>query len=219
MIRLSTKFYWESLSDFRQDNSILNIVFLFVVMFLSGCAIIPPESHLGVEVEALGLEHQKRLAPLQSWVFDGRVSIKGGKQNGSASLLWQQNQSEFDLRLSGPLGRQMMHVWGDDVSVFVDLPKRETLEAENINDLMRQSIGWQVPVDRFRYWVKGAFAPGDFESYQLDVKGRLKELKQDGWTMTYKRYSNVNHVDLPGKVFLSREPYEVRMVVNHWEMK
>lgn len=206
------------MSGSRQDNSILNILFLFIAMFLSGCAIIPPESHLAVEVETLSLEHQKRLASLQSWVFDGRVAIKGGKQNGSASLLWQQKKNKFDLRLSGPLGRQMMHAWGDEVSVFVDFPKKKTLHAKNINDLIEQGVGWQVPVDRFRYWVKGAFASGDFDSYQLDVKGRLKELKQDGWTITYKRYSSVNHVDLPGKVFLSRKPYEVRMVVNHWEI-
>ncbi len=196
----------------------MNIPFLLVVLFLSGCAVVPSEPHSNIDGESLSLAHQKQLALLQSWKFEGRVAIKGGKQNGSASLLWQQNQNRFDLRLSGPLGRQVMHAWGDEVSAFVDLPKQETLQVKNIGDFIGQNTGWKVPVDRFRYWVKGAFAPGDFASYQLDARGRLKELKQDGWTMTYKRYSRVNHVDLPGKVFLSREPYEVRMVVNRWEM-
>ncbi len=177
-----------------------------------------PEAHLNIDNESLGLTHQKQLALLQSWEFDGRIAIKGGEQNGSASLLWKQSKSKFDLRLLGPLGRQMVHAKGDDAGAIVDLPKQKNLYVKNIGELIGQNAGWEVPVERFRYWVKGAFAPGEIVSYQLDVYGHLKELRQDGWVITYNRYSRVGHIDLPGKIFLSREPYRVRMVVNHWEI-
>lgn len=173
---------------------------------------------LNIDNESLGLLHQKQLVLLQSWEFDGRVAIKGGEQNGSASLLWQQNKNKFDLRLSGPLGRQIIHARGDESGAVVYLPKQKKLHVKDVSGLISQNVGWEVPVERFRYWIKGAFAPGEFSSYQLDDHGRLKELKQSGWMITYKRYSRVGHVDLPSKIFLSREPYRVRMVASHWEI-
>ncbi len=177
-----------------------------------------PAPHLDVDNESLGLMHQKQLALLELWEFNGRVGIKGGKQNGSASLLWHQHQNRFDLRLSGPLGRQVMHAWGDEHGVSVDLPKQKTIQVKNIGELIDQDIGWQIPVDHFRYWVKGAIAPDGDASYQMDAQGRLKSLKQGGWDIIFKRYSTVNHVDLPSKVYLIREPYEVRMVINRWKI-
>ena len=195
----------------------LNILFLFVVVLLGGCVAMPSMPDLDVDNESLGLLHQKQLALLESWEFKGRVAIKGGKQNGSAFLLWHQHQNRFDLRLSGPLGRQVMHAWGDEQGVSVDLPKQKTIQVKNISELIDQNTGWQIPVNHFRYWVKGAFAPGDFSGYQMDTKGRLKELNQAGWNIVFKRYLTVNHVDLPGKIYLSREPYELRMVINHWK--
>ncbi len=194
----------------------MRVLILSVVLFLGGCASIGALQP-GVDDDVLFVEHQKRLEPLVLWRIEGRIAIKGGEQNGKAFFRWRQNHDQFDLRLSGPLGGRLMHAWGGDETISVDLPRQQTVQIESMSDLASDT-GLRLPVGSLRYWLKGSIDPENRADYKLNAKGYLKELYQNGWTITFKRYSSVDYVALPDKIFLRNGDYEVRLVVSGWEI-
>jgi outer membrane lipoprotein LolB len=90
--------------------------------------------------------------------------------------------------------------------------------ADSAERLLAEQFGWQLPVEGLRYWAIGRVAPGPVDSISHDEFGRLRELQQSGWTISYLRYQPDNsNLMLPGKVFLRRNGLEVRFVVDSWQ--
>jgi outer membrane biogenesis lipoprotein LolB len=51
---------------------------------------------------------------------------------------------------------------------------------------------------------------------ELDDRGRLSRLEQDGWQATYDRSAYQNEAWLPGRMRLEKGPVRVRVVVDQW---
>jgi outer membrane lipoprotein LolB len=78
-------------------------------------------------------------------------------------------------------------------------------------------LGFDLPMDRFRYWLLGVPDPRVPFDLSRNAEDRAAKLTQDGWTVDYDKYMQVNGDLMPARIVLSREGVRVRVVVDRWE--
>ena len=58
--------------------------------------------------------------------------------------------------------------------------------------------------------------PENGTAMSLDEAGRLRDLKQDGWHVSYERYQVEGNYQLPGKMTLENPQLKVKLVISDW---
>lgn len=179
----------------------------------------------GSDPEQAWQARQQALSSLQAWKLTGRISIQAEQEGWHAGLLWTQRNTAYDIKLSSPLGQDIVQLHGGPDGVVLRSSDGEQ-RAADAETLLYQRLGWRIPLSGLRFWALGlpdanapAVRPQDRE---LDALGRLTRLRQSGWDINFRRYSSVGNMDLPDKIFLSNRqtgtPLEVRLVVETWQI-
>ena len=52
----------------------------------------------------------------------------------------------------------------------------------------------------------------------LDEKGRLKDMRQSGFSVSILRYTNDRNISLPTKLFIRSDNIQLRLVIQNWEI-
>lgn len=161
--------------------------------------------------------HKASVSSLDNWILHGKIGLRAAQESGSGTLFWLQQQDYYDIRLSGPLGRGATQIQGDRDGVTLEMAGQPTRQAADAEELLRQSIGWRLPVDNLLWWVRGLPAPDRPSQLQLDTDSRLARLQQDGWTVEYSRYQDVGERYLPQRLQISGYDLLITLVVTNWE--
>jgi len=187
---------------------------LLLVLLLSGCAAVPPTAPPGVD----SITSADRAA-ISHWQFHGRVSLTQGEQGWHAGLDWENRADQYRLQVSGPLGQGALLLTGDEYVVTLVDGEGRIYTAQDAEGLLQQVAGWQLPVAGLRYWVRGLPAPLAPVEATHDAQGRLQQLVQSGWTITYQRYQDVDGSAWPAKMRLERDELVVRLVIDQWQLE
>ncbi len=162
----------------------------------------------------------ERRAALQAddtFALNGRVALSAPGAGVNASLRWQQEGDVSRLSLDGPLG-----VGGAEVELHGDRLDLRTSRGEHLTgDAARaeleRRIGFPLPLQALRYWVRGVPQPGVAADEVLDeAHQRLKRLVQDGWEIDYAAWLESAAGSLPRRLAVRRDDTRVRLVVDHW---
>lgn len=162
-------------------------------------------------------QHRSELIALQQWQLIGRLGIQTEDEGWHATLNWQQQQQQFTILLTAPLGQGTIQLQGNEQQVILNTGEEKELAASNPETLLFQEFGWRVPVTSLRYWVLGLPAPGEARR-ELDNYGRLSRLFQNGWEIQFLNYEPQGNLELPGKIFINNHRAKVRLVINRWEL-
>ena len=84
--------------------------------------------------------------------------------------------------------------------------------------MIQQRIGWRLPVDALKWWVRGLAAPGKIDHQIIDAEGQLINLQQNGWTVKFSRYDLTNGVVLPKRLNATKDNYRVKLAISRWRM-
>ena len=90
--------------------------------------------------------------------------------------------------------------------------------APDVNGLIQDNLGWQVPMDALHWWVRGLAAPGAHEELELDARGLLTSINQFGWRVSFSRYDSTTGIELPKKLNATRDNYRVKLAISRWQM-
>jgi outer membrane lipoprotein LolB len=153
---------------------------------------------------------------LDSWEIRGRAAVATATDGWTANVAWRQQAAESELRLKGVLGVGGVRVRSDGQSFDIETSKGEKITAEDATAALEQAIGVPLPLESLRFWLLGVPAPESDALEELDDKGRLSKLEQDGWQALYDRYVYRHDAWLPGRVHLAKGPLSVRVVVDEW---
>ena len=175
---------------------------LLVAAVLAGCA----------------LEPARPVLP-RAPAFDlvGRVAVTHDGRPFSSGVRWQHAAERDEIWLLTPLGQALAHIVdGAEGAVFTGSDRRQH-RARDIEALTRRTLGWELPVARLAWWVRGDIATdGVIEEVARDPQGRLLRLQQDGWDINYVYRSHDSADRLPQRLDLKSESQSIRLVIDTW---
>lgn len=200
-----------------QGRKVLGVFCAGLVLFgLGACAATPRLS----SAPQLGWsELQQQLATLQYWSFSGRLAIKdANNESWSASLRWQQDGDSYDIQLSGAFGQGAARLFGRDGYAVIEMVEHSALTADSAEALMQQHLGWYMPVQGLKYWLRGMPEPDSVSQPVFSDVGRLQSLQQSGWQVRYSDYLDVDGLELPRKLELENARLRARLVIDNWQL-
>ena len=202
--------------EMRSDKySRVRLLIVPVMLWLSACATHLPMSDR-LRLENWQANREKNIK-LEKWKLKGRIALSMERQAWTASLQWVQDRQNYQLRIIAPLGQGSIELEGDGHGVTMQIAKDKVLHADAPETLLRKSFGWSVPVSGLKYWVRGIPAPDRrVKKMFLDDAGRISEMQQSGWQVTYSRYSSQGSVELPGKIVLQNGRLKLRLIIRDW---
>jgi len=141
------------------------------------------------------------------------VPAPGSCGAASGRITWQHDAASDDLLFSAPLGQGVARiVWRDSVASLTTSDQK-LYQANDVETLTEQVLGWRLPLAGLPDWVRGRAAAGAPAQTQLDGSQRLVELRQSGWLVELGYGSDTG---LPSRLRMSRQDVELRLVIDQW---
>lgn len=168
-------------------------------------------------------EHQQQLQAIGDWQLSGKLGIRTADDSGSASLKWVQQTASYQLNLAGPLGQKRMIITGTPGKVRLEQTGEPAQEAKTPEALIKQHLGWTLPVTQLAYWVRGVPAPkGRITRLEQNSDGLIAQLQQGNWLITYSNYSDQTFAGktlaLPGKITAEYQDVRLILAIREWQL-
>lgn len=177
--------------------------FILLLAFLTGCASAPVAVRHAPQVDA-------------PFAFNGRVLIKQGAQRDSSGIRWE-HRGEDEILLLGPLGYTAGRIHRDARGATLDDAYGKHYAAPDAEALMQKALGWQLPLSGLRYWVTAEPAPDAEFRVEKNASGQVNSLQQQGWEISYSRYSGTTPNALPMQLNMRRDGIDVVLQIDEWE--
>lgn len=161
------------------------------------------------------------LAGFKNWKLEGKLSVTQPKRSDTAVInLWRQHGREFELHLSSTImGLGSTQLSGDPGFVELTTGQGKDYVSAKPEQLLQRELGWSLPLDNLRYWIKGIPNPDHPAQLFFDADGRLKRLQQAGWKVHYRRpHQFIKGLPpLPKLITAENGPVRIRVAVLHWQ--
>ena len=192
-------------------------VLLALAVLLLACAPLPERIPADAGLLAAQVARERELGRLQHWALSGRIALAGPGGGGNGRIEWRQDGDDFQIELSAPVSRQSWRLTGTAGWYVLEGLEGGPWEGADPEALVWNATGWRVPVESLSRWVLGArgAAPAALE-FTLD--GLPAELRQAGWTVSYRAWRREPEPPLPVRVFASRGEDRVRLQIDHWHL-
>jgi outer membrane lipoprotein LolB len=194
-----------------------------LAFFLSSCAsftqISTPLPRPKIVNHYLPWAYRKtQLNAIQNFRVNGNLAIHATSGRGvNLSFSWKQIYSHYQLNFFGPLGLESAVLNGNPKQVSLTT-HQQTYHAQSPERLLYDQLGLNLPVSQFYYWLRGLPAPQSRYTFNLDAYNRIMQLRQSGWRVVYTHFTNIGKIDLPDRIDLSNNRWQVRIVLNHWDI-
>ncbi|MEO0436985.1 MAG: lipoprotein insertase outer membrane protein LolB [Pseudomonadota bacterium] len=165
---------------------------------------------------------QQRLAPLTVWRTRGKVAYKSPDESGSATVDWHQHGKDSELRLSGPLGMGTTRISPMGDALLIERDGIERLYPANAAPWLGTANGtalFPLPIGSVPYWIRGFADPSiGLDRREFD-NGLPSLIEQDGWSIRFERYREVNNNALPSRLLIahSESQLSLRLILRKWE--
>jgi outer membrane lipoprotein LolB len=186
------------------------------LLAIAGCA-----TQRGVDLpELTDWEARTRiLVGMADWEFNGRIGVSAGNEGFNGKLRYSQNDDDFRLTVSGPLGFGSVRIAGDSRRVTVtDKDGKETVLQDPEFDL-RAMYGWTIPVTSLRYWALGIPDPAVPADTEFNEDGQLASLKQGSWFIKFAQYRDGGGQPMPRRLAAVSGDNTVRLVIDNWTFR
>ena len=156
--------------------------------------------------------------PLQNTAYHDEISLTGRLsvsywQNGKREALqgkfsWDQHKDTTHIALFSPLGQTIAHIAITPGLATLKQSGMPVREANNIDDLTQDALGWPMPVSGLRDWLQG---------FNRDARGlkpvTAASLQSADWQIRYVSWQeDVNGATFPKRIDLKRSAGEAGQI-------
>ncbi len=147
----------------------------------------------------------------------GRVAVTYDGRAFSSNVRWLHAPERDEIWLLTPTGQTLAYIVDDAGGATLTGTDQKQYRARNVESLTRQALGWELPLTRLGYWVRGEAAPGAVPAdAERDERSRLAALTQDGWRIAFAHYPPGEQGGLPRRLDLASGANEIRLVIDGW---
>ncbi len=191
------------------------------VLLFSGCASLSPlaPEAPSERVSQLWRQHIQSVGAQTDWTLSARIAAHSEDDGWNGKLHWQQKKDSYQVSFNAPFGQGGLQLDGGPQYVEMRTSDGQTMIATDVESLLFQQLGWRLPLNSLRYWVRGVPVPTGETAPLLsfDEEGRLARLQQFHWQIEYPAYRPSDGLMLPRKVYLENGELSVRLVIDRWE--
>ncbi len=167
---------------------------MWILLLVTGCSSTPYVSTPG------------SLATASSWQLKGKLGVRAQGRSVNLGFSWQESPAAYVILLHGAMGVDVAEIRSQGDTVTLLLPDGRRYSGENIEVLLTEQLGYQLPVSLLRYWARGVPAPGS-EVSLLD-NGFL----QAGWNISIQQYGTLG----PGKLLIEKDDIRLKLAALKW---
>ena len=192
-------------------RTLASLIFLVVV---TACAPVRTrETPASVAGQAA---REAQLAGSAHWALSAHIFVSdGADNNGSGDLLWRQTGEHYDFTLRAPTGKTWK-LSGDARQAVLEGVDAQPIRGSDPERLLRERLGWDVPVADLSAWVRGMRRPDQRAALEFNAQDLPAVLDQDGWRIEYRDWFADKSPPLPRKLFASRGEARVKMSIDSW---
>ena len=184
----------------------MRLFLVSLIVLLSGCTVLPV-------APTVARPAQPESAP---FAMNGRISVSHHGKRHSAGVRWTHQARSDEILLLAPLGQTAARIFYDAFSAALDEGGKH-YQADNVESLMDQVLGWHLPLGGLRHWVLGKAAPDTAAQILRDSQGRVERLQQDGWEVRYLSYANGELDSMPTRMELTHPDLQMTLLIDKWE--
>jgi len=159
--------------------------------------------------------------------IDGRISVRyqqDGKEEGvHGNFAWRQAPGRTVLTLLSPLGQVQAEVEITPSRAVLARPGQPPQAAADVDALLRDALGWPLPVSDLHHWFQGHFygADGRMASVAPGVTDARYATRQ-GWTLRYPAWDTEGGNIRPRRIDMERPTEQagqvvVKLVIDRWQ--
>jgi outer membrane lipoprotein LolB len=195
----------------------MNILLLIFIFILTGCTTLSSQP-CAVQNNIPWPERVSSLSKAQHWDIHAvmAMQVPARHEGGSLHLAWCQQRGDYTIQLFGPLGVNSMQLEGGTHGVSLKAADGRQWTAPTPERLLEEQTGWRLPVSYLYYWIRGLPAPVAIVKQQWDSQHRLYQLIQQGWTVTFLRYTFSGCLEVPEKLMLDNQSVKIKIFINQW---
>lgn len=197
---------------------VIQVLFILLTFFLTGCVSVRPPAQAGTVTRQPFAVRVNRLEKLNRWQINGAAAVTHRHNAQSANYRWRQTEQTYQIQLAGALNLGATTISGGVSGVTVTQANGQRWRGRDVNALITEQLGWQLPVEQLVYWVRGIPAPTVYRQLTTDAQGHLQSLQQLGWSINWSRYTSVGSYDLPRWIVLQRPNWKIKLLIRQWQL-
>lgn len=175
------------------------------IAWLTACAISPPVQE-GMSITT-AFERSGRFAISVDRFSGGHDAVQGGFQ-------WRETEQQLWLDLVNPMGSILARVEVDASGALLRYPNGEVKYAPTPDVLVEQLLGYAIPVEEMRQWLRGQTGAAPTLVEQIE-NGQMQYFEQNGWRVRMQRYDDLGPRLLQMNRNQSQNTISVRVVVDY----
>ena len=189
-------------------NSIMRLLSLaWAVSFLVACANMQ---------EAL---KTNPVESIKSWQMDGRIGVQAQSSAWQANLVWDHEESQDRLRISGPLSQGAISIIVQKDLIYLNEGNGKTELSKDPQSLLRSRLGFSVPLSSLRYWIMGVPDPSLPSRSVTGAVSSEHGFEQSGWVVLAGPDEIVGGWRLPQKLAINGAGVRLKILADNWDVK
>jgi outer membrane lipoprotein LolB len=168
---------------------------------------------------SLHQQHLASLSRIQQFELKGRIGVQADGKGYSASLLWQHNADQDDIRIYSPLGGQLARIQKTADGIRLEDAQGQVSVGKDAESLTQTLLGWRLPLGGLADWALGRPANGAMASLTWDEAGHTLSLNEADWAIAYQEYQASPTAFLPHKLSLKNARVQLKLIVEKWTLK
>ncbi|MEE4244868.1 MAG: lipoprotein insertase outer membrane protein LolB [Kangiellaceae bacterium] len=194
------------------SHQLLTALFIVTSFLLSACQQKPTLTNLPDNMTTeLRANYLKRA---EYWQLTGRIAIITEQESDSANISWQRSAGKSVLRIYGTLGTTYALLTVEAGKAVVELPDDKVYHGNDPEQLLWQTTGWIIPVNKMQQWILGV--NDETDSVTTNEAGLPASINFKPWTVKYQKYSKFAGLTMPKKLRANHPDITLKFSIHNW---